>query len=70
LVPAAFEAVRVSIAVEEGVIITLPLEFTGPRPVILTAEALRTLQLNAVELPAAMADGLAANEIMLGTLPT
>jgi hypothetical protein len=55
--------------VEEGVTIMLPLEVTEPRPVILTDEALATLQLNTVEPPAATADGLAAKEIMLGTLP-
>jgi hypothetical protein len=55
--------------VEEGVTIILPFEAIEPRPVILTDEALATLQLNTVESPAAIADGLAAKEIMFGTLP-
>jgi hypothetical protein len=47
----------------------LPLEATGPRPVMLTDEALMTFQLNMVEPPASIADGLAAKAIMLGILP-
>ena len=50
-----------------GFTLRLPVEGTGPMPLMLTPVALRTLQLSVVELPLLIVVGLALKLRMVGT---